>query len=180
MKMMRMPICALIAVCALLAAACSSGGAPAPTRTPAPWMTSTAGTAPSSPTPGRSATPSGATPTPTAVGATGDSGIEGVVLAGPTCPVERIDSPCPDRPVSIPIAVYYFRAAQASPLAVVVSDDAGRFRVALPPGRYVLAGAPCAPGAGCAPLPRLGASPPVDVRPGGYTEVTLTADTGIR
>src|SRR2546430_12794503 len=32
-------------------------------------------------------------------GASLTSGIQGVVQAGPTCPVEQVGAPCPDRPV---------------------------------------------------------------------------------
>src|SRR5207249_1393233 len=33
------------------------------------------------------------------------TGIQGMVQAGPTCPVERIDSPCPPRPLAATVVV---------------------------------------------------------------------------
>lgn len=54
--------------------------------------------------------------------------------AGPTCPVERPDEPCPDVPVRGRVAV-------SSAGELVVSgelDAAGNYRISLPPGTYVV------------------------------------------
>jgi hypothetical protein len=101
-----------------------------------------------------------------------NSGVEGTVVAGPTCPVERADSPCPDRPAQATVVV-------ADPSGATVTtartDPGGRFRIPLPPGRYtVRAGHPGRPG--------MGASRPVliSVPAGGVVRVRLVIDTGIR
>lgn len=63
---------------------------PAPTwDTPLPYDTVTPGPAPTA----------SRTPLP------GESGIAGRVTLGPTCPVQRVDSPCPDRPYEATIQV---------------------------------------------------------------------------
>lgn len=84
-------------------------------------------------------TPPTGTVTPAAATATlppsGDTGIEGMVTIGPTCPVERIDSPCPDRPYAATIAVLDGAGRQ---VAEARSGADGRFRVLVPPGTYTL------------------------------------------
>src|SRR6266581_181331 len=121
---MRVLICAAIFLAFL--AACSNGELvvrPAGTGTGSPTDASLAGTAtirntasatPTSPAIAPSNTESSSvtaqppginptgrsTPTPIRSGLDGSSGIDGSALAGPQCPVERPDSPCPDRPVA--------------------------------------------------------------------------------
>ena len=100
-----------------------------------------------------------------------DSGIQGVVTIGPTCPVERADSPCPDQPFAAEIAVK--RGDEV--VATVSSGEDGRFRVALAPGDYLLQG--IAPNQGGLPF----AKPiPVTVRPHEFADVRVTFDSGIR
>ena len=53
-------------------------------------------------------TPTPVPPTPTTGPA---SGVEGIVLVGPTCPVERLGDPCPDKPVAVNLALYDARYA---------------------------------------------------------------------
>jgi len=72
-----------------------------------------------------------ATPPPS-----GGSGIEGIATIGPTCPVERADSPCPDRPYEARITFWRGGAL----VAETRSAADGRFRVALPPGTYRVVG----------------------------------------
>ncbi|HEY8807066.1 MAG TPA: hypothetical protein VIN70_05725 [Candidatus Limnocylindria bacterium] len=97
------------------------------------------------------------------------SGITGVVLAGPACPgPARIDSPCPDRPVAVQL-VFLKDGVQA---ASVPSFSDGRFRVDLPPGRYLIRGS-----SNGLPLVR---ELTVDVPANTHIEVTVHADTGIR
>ncbi len=97
------------------------------------------------------------------------SGVDGRVLAGPTCPVVRVDSPCPERPIAIALAFVDERGAI---VAHQQSGDDGRFRVVLAPGRYTVR----SDGGG---LPFL---KPVtfDVTADRYTALDLRADTGIR
>jgi hypothetical protein len=64
--------------------------------------------------------------------------IEGVVVAGPVCPVQSVspDPACEDRPVSG--AVLVIEDARGGEVARVASDPDGKFRLRLPPGRYRL------------------------------------------
>lgn len=104
---------------------------------------------------------------------TASSGVQGQVLAGPQCPVVREGSPCPDRPIRATIDV---RTPDSDELVTTFSSsDDGRFRVALPPGDYVIVPRP-------APSFALSAGAPqtVAVRDGQWTEVTIEYDTGIR
>jgi hypothetical protein len=103
----------------------------------------------------------------------GDSGINGLVTLGPLCPVERVDSPCPDKPLAAQIQV---KGASGDVVTTVRSGPDGRFTVSLPPGDYVLQGLSPTPGN---PFP-IGGSVTATVRPHRFTEVTVTFDTGIR
>lgn len=103
-----------------------------------------------------------------------DSGIRGTVTLGPLCPVERVDSPCPDRPLQADVQVK--DAASGDVVATVSSDADGRFTVEVPPGRYVMEGVPPTPGS---PFP-LAKPLDVTVRPHRFTEVTVSFDSGIR
>jgi len=63
------------------------------------------------------------------------SGVKGIVVLGPTCPVERADSPCPDQPLAATI-----KAARpdGSVARTAHSGSNGRFTMALEPGTYTL------------------------------------------
>ncbi len=181
-----------LALLALFAAACGTGASP-PSATPTPryiiqdcmggetavpaCATANAHRTPLG-TPTRYASPTGAPVTVTPVPA-GASGVEGIVLVGPTCPVERIDSPCPDRPAAVTLAAYVGAPAGGQIAGTAASGADGRFRLALPPGTYTLQRAPCpATGRGCT-FPRIIALP-VTVRIGAFTAVVVHGDTGIR
>ncbi len=99
------------------------------------------------------------------------SGVRGVVLAGPQCPVEQEGSPCPD----LPVPDVEIRALQdGSVVGSVRTDDRGRFELLLAPGDYVVE----------AVLD--GGGPPsakpvaVTVPQGDFADVTVPVDTGIR
>ena len=100
------------------------------------------------------------------------SGVEGTVLFGPLCPVERADSPCPPKPISADITV-------STPTGTTVtswtSSANGTYRIGLGAGTYVLTARAPGPGA-------FGVSKPVDVVVvlGRYTHVDLMVDSGIR
>jgi hypothetical protein len=101
-----------------------------------------------------------------------DSGIEGLVLIGPTCPVEQVGQECDDKPYAGAIKIV--DASSGEVVTTMRSGDDGRFRVALPPGSYRLE-----------PVPASGGLPygkPIDVlvRPHTYEEVTVSFDSGIR
>lgn len=126
--------------------------------------------------PNASTTPS-ATSTGTGGGAGGilpyKSGVEGVVMLGPTCPVMRNppEPQCADKPYSTLVAV--FRASDTvHAFALGRSDANGRFSFSLSPGDYVL-------GAGESNLPRCN-HPEATVGPDSYATVNIDCDTGIR
>jgi hypothetical protein len=100
----------------------------------------------------------------------GDSGVEGLVTIGPTCPVERADSPCPDKPYPTQVIAL---SSGGTELARAVTDAEGRFALALSPGDYHLTEAI----SGTLPRPIVVA---VHVVSGAWTFVHLTLDSGIR
>jgi hypothetical protein len=100
------------------------------------------------------------------------SGIEGLVTIGPVCPVERIDTPCPDKPYQATLVV---TDGQGGEVARVQSSTDGRFRVALAAGAYTLA--PQSSSQGSFPIAK---EQQVEVRAGEYTTVSVQFDSGIR
>jgi len=98
------------------------------------------------------------------------SGVEGRATAGPTCPVERAGSPCPERPVG---GAVVFVQRDGHQVARFTTDADGMFRVALDPGTYTLV-----PASG-RPFP-IGRPVAVTVSAGSYAHVDLRYDTGIR
>ena len=102
----------------------------------------------------------------------GETGVRGVVLAGPQCPVETVASPCPDRPLpQVPVRLSNEAGAQ---VGEVTTDERGRFSVSVPPGSYLVEAI-------------VGPSGPVSAEPVrvtvgevGFVEVTVHVDTGIR
>jgi hypothetical protein len=100
------------------------------------------------------------------------SGIQGMVEVGPSCPVERINSPCPPHPLAATVVVRDGRGAEITRFH---SGADGRFRVDLAPGTYSLLGLRV----GSSLLPRpIPAS--VTVTPATYTVVNVEYDSGIR
>jgi hypothetical protein len=102
----------------------------------------------------------------------GDSGIRGTVLLGPTCPVETLESPCPDRPLA-DVEIRVLRGSDV--VATVRSDGEGRFAVALGPGRYEVQAVVEEGGPGMS-------AKPVDVvvTNGVFNDVNVPVDSGIR
>ena len=103
----------------------------------------------------------------------GPSGIEGTVLRGPICPVEREDEPCPDEPFS---AFFHVFDLEWNGIAKFHSTEEGWFHIALPPGDYVIEpdeSAPLMP-------PPAAHRVVVTVPESGFATVTLSFDTGIR
>ncbi len=98
--------------------------------------------------------------------------MEGTVLFGPLCPVERADSPCPPKPIAATITV---STNDGGIVASATSRSDGTFRIPLSPGTFTLTAR--APGSGA-----FGVSKPVDVVVvlGRYTHVDLMVDSGIR
>ena len=117
------------------------------------------------------AVPDDAWPSPNGAG---ETGIRGVALAGPVCPVETVppDPNCAARPVAG--AVILVRDGSGSEVARVTTGPDGDFFVPLPAGPYVLEPQPVDG--------YMGTAPPVEVsvQDGIAAEVQVDYDTGIR
>ena len=98
------------------------------------------------------------------------TGIRGVVMVGPQCPVENVSSPCPDRPFAGDVRA---TAADGS-TTTATTDPQGRFTMDLVPGTYTVAAVTTDGG------PPTAVPMTVVVRAGTYVRVTLEVDTGIR
>jgi hypothetical protein len=107
-----------------------------------------------------------------AAGSASDSGVRGLVLYGPTCPVQRAGQTC-ERPLQTTVVVRH--AAARTVVARVRSAADGRFTVRLGAGRYVLRAA-----AGSSSLYPRPVSQGVSVTAHHFTSVTLHVDSGIR
>ena len=101
-----------------------------------------------------------------------NSGIQGLVQVGPTCPVQRINSPCPPRPVAATVVV---RNAQGAEVKRFQSAGDGSFKVDLAPGSYTLVGLPIGSSFLPRPIPTT-----ATVAEGRYTTVDVEYDSGIR
>lgn len=102
-----------------------------------------------------------------------DSGVRGVVLLGPQCPVVTDASPCPDVPLpGVTIRVL----KDGEPLdETATSDESGRFELRLPPGEYTLQAIVPEGGPGMFAKP-VDVTVPAD----GSVDVVVPVDTGIR
>ncbi len=100
-----------------------------------------------------------------------DSGIYGQVTVGPTCPVQQINNPCPDKPYQATLTV--LTATDHSKVLQFQTDADGNFRLALPPGDYILH--PESPNF----LPR-GRDESFTVPPHQFVQVNVSYDSGIR
>lgn len=105
------------------------------------------------------------------VDATYNSGVKGVAMVGPTCPVSQQGSEveCSDKPISTPIKfINQFGAATTT-----TSAEDGSYKIMLPPGNYtIMSGAD-------------GIYPALDpvrvtIENGVYETIDLTFDSGIR
>ena len=97
-----------------------------------------------------------------------DSGVRGVVVVGPQCPVETGD-PCPDVPWRGTVV-----ASNGGDRVETPTDGSGRFEVHLEPGTWTLT--PAIDGAG----PPTARPRTVRVEPHAFATVGLTVDSGIR
>lgn len=103
-----------------------------------------------------------------------DSGVEGTVLLGPTCPVMRVgDTTCADKPYATTVQVILLKSPKSSTFATAQSDKEGKYKIMLPPGDYALQPL------GGAPLPRC-ETKNITIEPGKIIQVDLNCDTGIR
>lgn len=105
------------------------------------------------------------------VGGGGGQGIRGVVLAGPQCPVETAESPCPPKPLG---GVHVDVLLAGDVVAEATTDRDGTFSVVVDPGTYEVRATPGQQGF-------MSAKPVhVDVTDGAFVQVTVPVDTGIR
>ena len=107
------------------------------------------------------------------VSTSGQSGIRGSVILGPTCPVERIppDPQCAPKPYQTSIDVVHH--GENAILATIQSDNLGKFFVALQPGTYDLQAH------GGSYLPRCPVET-IEIIPQQIKTITISCDTGIR
>jgi hypothetical protein len=99
-----------------------------------------------------------------------DSGIQGTVLLGPTCPVEQAgQSPC----VTPYPGVLVITDTDEHQVARITAGGDGRFRLALAPGDYVILPEPGDPFPQAQPID-------VTVVPGQFADVQVNYDSGIR
>jgi hypothetical protein len=100
------------------------------------------------------------------------TGIQGVVQTGPTCPVERINSPCPPHPLAATIVV---RDAAGHEVARAHSGADGQFKMDVAPGTYTVVGLNIGSSMLPRPIPMT-----VTVTSGSYTTIAVEYDSGIR
>ncbi len=100
-----------------------------------------------------------------------DTGVEGYVTIGPSCPVMQVGNPCPDRPYAGTLTIL----AEPSRLQVaqIQADAKGYYRVELTPGHYILR--PESPGT----LPHA-ADLPLTVLAHQVTRLDVVYDSGVR
>jgi hypothetical protein len=72
----------------------------------------------------------------TLVPGAGQGTLNGLVVAGPICPVESKTNPCPDRPV--PNREVKIETSSGAVVATATTDAQGHFSVVLAPGSYVV------------------------------------------
>ncbi len=102
------------------------------------------------------------------------SGITGTVLLGPTCPVVRNppDPQCADKPYQTKLIIT--TPDETEVVAQFTSDSKGVFKVAVPPGEYIIRSAPTTN-----IYPRC-TSDTIVVTSDTYVETAISCDTGIR
>lgn len=101
----------------------------------------------------------------------GTAGIEGTVRLGPMCPVEQVNSPCPDKPIEAEITV---TTPDGKAIATGRSDADGTYSISLPSGSYTVVAERSGD--------EFGAGKPVsvDVSAGTFVHLDLVVDSGIR
>ena len=98
------------------------------------------------------------------------TGAYGLVTASPTCPVQRVDDPCPPRPVDAEIEA---RDTNGLTKATTHTDDTGHYTLRLDPGRYTLVALTDKVLPTCPQMT-------VTVTARATTRVDINCDTGIR
>jgi hypothetical protein len=96
--------------------------------------------------------------------------VTGRVTAGPTCPVERPDDPCPPAPVSATVRA---TTSQGRVVASTHTAADGRYRLRLRAGSYTLVAVTSKAFPQCSPVT-------VTVKARQSARVAISCDTGIR
>jgi hypothetical protein len=112
-------------------------------------------------------------PAPGSVSAQPQGTLSGTVVAGPTCPVERADQPCPPRPV--PNRQVMIETASGTVVTRATTDQNGHFLVTLAPGTYEVRVPP-----GTSPFPIQRERQAVTIVAGQTVQIQIELDTGIR
>jgi len=102
--------------------------------------------------------------------ATADSGLEGQVFIGPMCPLVGPGQECPNQPYE---AILTINSAEGGRITQVQTDQQGRFRLALKPGKYILH-----PESSNA-MP-FSAEQSISIEAGRFTQLLVKYDSGIR
>jgi hypothetical protein len=98
------------------------------------------------------------------------SGVEGIAVIGPMCPVVQENVPCPDEPFQ---GTFTILTAEGGRVTEFQTDEQGRFRVSLAAGEFVLRLE--------SPKPMRGAKDiQFSVADGRYTALEIKIDSGIR
>ena len=105
--------------------------------------------------------------------ATSEGTVDGLVVAGPSCPVERAEDPCPPKPV--PDRLVVIETPGGKVVTRVTTDQQGHFTVRLAPGTYDLQ----VP-SGSSPYPVQHTRQQVNVVAGQTVQVQVLLDSGIR
>jgi hypothetical protein len=103
-------------------------------------------------------------------GPSAGSGVTGSVKAAPTCPDSQTAATC--APVALATTVRLVDGQGATAASGRSSDD-GSYRIAVPPGRYMVEAQASSPGRGCQPVR-------VQVVAGRWARADVSCDTGIR
>ena len=101
-----------------------------------------------------------------------ESGVEGYLWIGPTCPVVHEGTECPDKPYETEFTI---TDAEGEVVAVGKSDAEGFFRVYLHPGSYIFV-----PERGKQGGFRFAEPIPFDVGLASFTLLEITFDSGMR
>ena len=101
------------------------------------------------------------------------SGVHGVTRVGPMCPVQFVQQPCPDKPLSATVTAV--RRGSSVVVASTKSDRNGRFTLRLKPGTYIVVAHASTLMPGHQDVRR-----GVTVTRDSFTAVVLEFDSGIR
>jgi carboxypeptidase family protein len=100
--------------------------------------------------------------------------LNGVVVAGPSCPVERAETPCPPKPV--PSRKVTVKGSDGQVVAATTTDAQGHFGLDLESGTYTVQVAIIPGSVGLSQV----TPGNVTIIPGQTTNIQIELDTGIR